>query len=488
MRTRSLRLRALAVVAAMVVAPLFFVWISNLADASAGWQMQRRVERTAQQAAALRQEGGGADRLDRLAARQGVWIRVLAGGQVVDDVDHEASHRLTSHLGDLFFGPDGAPSLQDWDRRQPPLVERAEVVAAAEQGQHSGCISADTRRLLICTATLAVDGEIIVVQESSRRAIRALYDVRYQLTKLALFTLALGVILAWWLGWRMVRPLEQLREQVLDRKRASSMAPITLERDDEFGDLAAAFNSLLQALDERSRANEAFAADLVHELKNPVATVAAVAERLESGQPLDDARLARLARALRASSSRLDALASQFLELARAEAGLQSAERDPIDLSAMARGLVEGVAADARFAEVDFRLQAEEPAIIEGAAERLETALRNLLDNAARFAARAHPGGGGEVVVEVTVDGEVVQLVVADNGPGVAPEDLPRIFDRFFSRREGGTGLGLALTQAIIVAHGGRISADSAPGQGCRFTVTLPARTAGAQPARDFIL
>ena len=472
MRPRSLRLRAFVVVMLVVLAPLCFVWISNFADVSTGWQMQRRVERITERAVRHLEDGVSVDQLEYTSSWRRVRLRVVAAdGEVVADIDNEALPELLSWAGALFFGPDGAPSLAEWDARQPPLDQRPELAKARAEGTTSGCISADTRRLLICYAAQSHGDRVVYVQESSRRAIRGLYDVRYQLIKLALFTLGLGVMLAAWLSWRMVLPLEALRTQVLDRRATGTLEPVTLDRDDEFGDLAVAFNTLLATLEERNRDNEAFAADLVHELKNPVAAVAAAAESLESGRPIDAQRAARLARVLRSSSGRLDALASRFLELARAEAGLRAMPRDRLDLAQLLAGLLDTIREDEQFIDVDFTLQTSGPAVVIGGGERLETALRNLLDNAARFAAAR---ADGVVRVAVHTQGTLVRLMVSDNGAGIPQADLPRVFERFFSRRKGGTGLGLALTHAIVVAHGGTIAVSSSQGEGTRFTVILP--------------
>jgi len=485
LRIRSLRHRAIAVVCVVVFAPLIHVWLSDLGDATAGARMNQRVERVALKVAESLEKGEDPRRVaDEQAARAGVRLRLLdADGAVSIDVDHEAGTGVLHRVGTVFFGPDGAPRLDEWDAQQGPPIERTVVRTAMESGRASACVSTEDRKLLVCEAALRTDDpeiSTIYVQVSSRRAIRALYDVRYQLLKLTLFVLVSGLALGWWLGWRMVRPVEMLREQVLARRHARDPAPIALDRDDEFGDLAAAFNELMSALAQRNRANEAFAADLVHELKNPVAAVQAAAEALESGRPVSPERAQRLARVLRDSSHRLDVLASAFLELARAEAGLRSSVREPVDLVLLARGLIA-----ARGAEpVTFELIAPDAAIISGVAERVETALRNLLANAAAFAAKAHPSGDGRVTVRIAAGGlsdmtahEATgshRVTVSDNGPGIAPEDLPRIFDRFFTRgRQGGTGLGLALTQAIIEAHEGTIAAASTR-EGSDFTVTLP--------------
>ena len=109
-------------------------------------------------------------------------------------------------------------------------------------------------------------------------------------------------------------------------------------------------------------------------------------------------------------------------------------------------------------------------ATIPAVPERLETALRNLLVNAAHFAAP-----DGRVTVEIRLFAATAQVRVADTGPGIAADDLPRIFDRYYSTRQGGTGLGLPLTKAIVEAHGGSLRVRSRPGSGATFVAELPA-------------
>ncbi len=270
-----------------------------------------------------------------------------------------------------------------------------------------------------------------------------------------------------------------LRAQVLERaaRAEQGAAPrLELARRDEIGDLALAFDGLLRTLDERRLANEAFVADLVHEFKNPVAAIRASAEQLQARDP--DPRTERLARILEASSERLDALVTQFLELARAEAGMPTEARAPTDVAALARGVMGAIASDVRWSGVSFAFDpashdgaAEGSALVEGVSLRLESALRNLIENAASFAAP-----GGKVDVRVTPGDDGVLVAIHDTGPGITESDLPRVFDRFFTTRGRalGTGLGLALVKAVVIAHGGEIRAESAPGDGATFRLSLP--------------
>jgi signal transduction histidine kinase len=243
--------------------------------------------------------------------------------------------------------------------------------------------------------------------------------------------------------------------------------------DDEVRDLARAFNELLARLEDRQRQNEAFTADLVHEIKNPLATVRAAAEAIEGGT-LEGARAARLARALNDAGARLDGIVSQFLELARAEGGWAADERVPIDLAALARRVAD--TCHARREEVALEVDAREPVEVNGVAHGLDAMVRNLIENAFSFAA---PRGATPARVEVAVRKEAAfaELCVIDTGPGIPDNELARVFDRFFTTRgrERGTGLGLALVKAAVEAHGGTIAATSAA-TGTTFVVRIPLR------------
>ena len=278
-----------------------------------------------------------------------------------------------------------------------------------------------------------------------------------------------AAVLGAWLAWRIVRPLERLRSAVLARTLQAEPQPgLGLERDDEYGDLAAAFDDLLEQLDARGRKLQRFAADLAHEVKNPVAAVRAAGEALERG-PCDAERAARLARVLADASRRLDRVVSELLELARADAGLRGEPRAPVDVAALARGLVGAFAADERHADQQWSVQGPTSALVPGVASRLETALRNLLANAADFA-----GPHGWIRVELRIDVTVVHVAVHDSGPGVPDSERERIFERFHTTRPGaGTGLGLPLVRAIADAHGGAVWAESTAG-GTRFVLELP--------------
>jgi signal transduction histidine kinase len=175
----------------------------------------------------------------------------------------------------------------------------------------------------------------------------------------------------------------------------------------------------------------------------------------------------------------LTRLVDDLHDLALADAGQLRLERLPVDVSELVRTAVGQFSPVTEVAGVKLVLATDEgvPDVL-GDADRLAQVLRNLLSNALR-----HTPAGGQVMVRVTHSGGHVEIQVADTGSGIAPEDLPHVFDRFYrgdksrSRRGGGAGLGLAITRQLITAHNGQIEVASVPNIRTTFTITLPAET-----------
>ncbi len=414
-RPRSLRLRAVLVSVAVALLPVVVVVVSRPIETGLAGRMEDRVARAAREAAAAserRTDGDDATVAD-VARRWSVRVRVVdsnrdAGGAVRVDVDHDADSWLGA-ASDLLLGGPNAPSPAAFEATLPPVPARDE----ARRGGSLCRTSPDGRAILCSAAARRTDGAIVYATHSSRRPVGALLDVRYEIIKLSLVLLPAALLLGLYLGWR--------------------------------------FDAAAAALAERARKNEDFVADLTHEMKNPLAAIRAAAEVVDDGTP----RGARLGRVCGDASRRLDALVSALLELARVDAGLSATTT--LDVAALVRNVV-----DARTDRDRFTVETA-PLVVRAAPRELESAVRNLLDNAASF--------GAAVRVRTTPS----TLVVEDDGPGIPADALPRVFDRFFTTRgdRHGTGLGLALTKAVVEAHGGRIVVDSPPTGGARFTIAF---------------
>jgi signal transduction histidine kinase len=424
-----------------------------------------------------------AQRLEGVARLHQVRLRVFdASGEELENFDFDYGRDLSQRAGGVVLRSNAERAGRTFDDSSGAVAARAEFLEALRSTHSSparpveGCRDISEHDLVVCHAVVRVLDDagavrVIYVQDSSERPLAALYELGFQLKRLTLVVLPLALVLSWLAGRRVVRPLEALRDQVLAKVREPRPKPDLVARaNDETRDLADAFNTLLERLNARRAENETFVADLVHEFKNPVATIRACADTLGSS-PVEPERAERIARLLRESSGRLDLLVTEFLELARAEAGMLRESWSSVDLSALARGKIASVSDDERWAKTRFELSAPEPAHVRGVPLRLESVLANLLENAAAFA-----GAGGTVTVTISVrDGHVI-LAVSDDGPGIAAEDLSHVFERFFTtrRHDRGTGLGLALVRAIVDGHGGTVNVQSRPGHGATFTATFP--------------
>ena len=456
---RGLRMRTLGVVFGVAVIPLLVVVTSDMIDASVGLRLARSVEVAVEEAAAG--EPGSA------AYDAGVWLRSVTPSGVDFEVDHESRSTMVRQLSDLWLGAE-AVDLGVWDAHQPEPGARDVVQRARVEGRASRCGMYEAGALQVCEAALRTDsGTVWVAQKAARRGVTALSDVRWQMLRMSFIMLAVALAAGWWLGRRWSGPIEVLRQEALSRTaRPLSAPPLHLEKMGEFTDLAEAFNVLLAAVRERAGQNEAFVADLAHEMKNPVAAIRAAAESIEGAGDISSERGQRYARILDDSSRRLDALVTRLLELARAEAGLAAEAREAIRLDELVQGVVDDISADPRYAHLSVVVQAE-AVMVTVAVGGVESAVRNLVDNACSFAK-------AEVWVVVERRSREARVVVTDDGTGIAPEVLPRVFDRFFTTRgeRRGTGLGLALVRAIAEAHGGEVGAESPAG--ARLWIVLP--------------
>ncbi len=230
----------------------------------------------------------------------------------------------------------------------------------------------------------------------------------------------------------------------------------------------------LQPIRAALRRQRAFVADAAHELRTPLAIMRSASELgLTAGiGPEQEASLEQVL----AQNAHLTRLVEDLSTLARADSGAVDVERAPVDLSRLVAETVEGVAVLAEDRGVRLAVEATGAVRVIGDAGRLRQVLLILLDNALK-----HTPAGGAVAVRVAREGGQVRLQVRDSGPGLAPEDVPHVFDRFYranrARTSGeGTGLGLAIGRWIAEAHGGHIVAANVPTpeHGALFTVTLP--------------
>jgi len=344
------------------------------------------------------------------------------------------------------------------------LIDSREVdsVAAGDRGPFFADVDRAGRHLRVYTSRTE-EGDVLQVARSLDEVDGTLATLRIGLGVIVLLGIGAALGLARLATRAAVRPVTELTDAAEHVARTRDLTRrIEREGDDELSRLAGAFNTMLEALDASQRAQRRLVADASHELRTPLTSLRTNLEVLGRGG-LGATDHARLRADVIAQLEELTLLVADLVDLAREEEPV--AEREALRLDELVAAAVERAARhapDVRFA-TDL-----EPCVVDGVRSRLDRAVANLLDNAAKYGA---PGG----TVEVTLrDGE---LIVRDHGPGIADEDLPFVFDRFYrapaARGRPGSGLGLAIVRQAAEAHGGSVHADRAPGGGAVLRMAL---------------
>jgi signal transduction histidine kinase len=303
---------------------------------------------------------------------------------------------------------------------------------------------------------------------------------RWQLAGVLVGAVILATAVGWWLARRIAGPLRQLAQA------ANTVAAGQLEQTapedaaiTDLRDLARAFNAMTASLRRADQLKTAFIADVSHELRTPLTALKGTIETLQDGAVDDLPARDRFLASLSAETERLIRLVNDLLILTRADYGALKLKLQPVNLADLARARLEHLAglADQRLVSRRMVEPAEtEPVWVSADADRLAQVLDNLLDNAIR-----HSPSGGEVVITINRETDPITCAVADSGPGIPAQHLPFIFERFYradpsrSRSLGNSGLGLSIARALVLAHGGDITAHSVEGQGTTVTFSLPA-------------
>jgi len=371
---------------------------------------------------------------------------------------------------------------------EPGAAERgapAEVRAALE-GRYGAAVRptpGDERSVTLHVGIPVRAGDRVAgavqASQSTYRILEELRGTRLAFFQVFLASIAVAVVLSLALATTISRPIRRLRAEaaaLVDRRGRLRGTFTGSEHLDEIGDLARALEGLSRRVEEHGRFAEAFAADLSHEFKNPLTSIRAATEVLSETE--DPAERSRLLATVESEIARLERLLSAVREMSWIDSRLDEEPAGPQDLGALLATLAANVRLRApEGVRVELELP-EEPIAVRGTADRLVQVFENLIDNALGFAPV-----GSAVVVRLEREGEQAVATVRDQGPGIPPEHLERVFDRFFTYRperpgEAGrrhSGLGLAIVRAIAEGYGGSVRAAHAPaGGGAVFEVRLP--------------
>jgi signal transduction histidine kinase len=289
-------------------------------------------------------------------------------------------------------------------------------------------------------------------------------------------SLLASAALTWLIAHWVAAPLGRMARASKAVAAGEYNQQLPLSGPEEVQSLAAAFNEMVQRVKVSRQAQRDFLANVSHELKTPLTSIQGFAQAILDGTMREEGDQQRAASVIYDESERLRRLVEDLLDLARIDAGQVDFERQPIDMGALLSAVVERLSI--RTTEGSVRIESRLPQLptLIGDGDRLAQVFTNLLDNA-----KKNTPMGGVVTLRGDVESGWISLHIDDTGPGIPPDELSRIFERFYqldkSRsggRDRGVGLGLAISREIVQAHGGRLVAQSTLGRGSRFTVQLP--------------
>jgi signal transduction histidine kinase len=318
--------------------------------------------------------------------------------------------------------------------------------------------------------------EFIEVGCSLKPVLTELRQTALSLAGVGGVVLLVGLAGGWWFVGRSLKPISEISATATKISGGDLSQRINMaEAESELGQLAAVLNSTFARLETAFAQQKQFASDAAHELRTPV-TVILTQTQMALGRERDAASYKLTVEACQRAAQRMRKLIETLLELARFDAGQEVMKRLQFDLAKTVSESVELVQplAEEKRVKISTQMDALE---ITGDCERLAQVVTNLLTNAIQY-----NQADGEVRVKLTAENGLAVLEIFNTGKEIAPEDLPRVFERFYRADKSRTGasnsgLGLAICKAIIEAHGGTIEAASATG-GTTFTVRLPARAA----------
>lgn len=310
----------------------------------------------------------------------------------------------------------------------------------------------------------------------------------------SVLALAVSIVLAVVVTRSVTRPMQHVAQAAQKIAAGDYNQAVPVEGSREVKELASDFNQMAQQVRDTQQSQRDFLANVTHELKTPLTSIQGFAQAIQDGAASEPEAVRKSAAIIHDEAARMNRLVMNLLELARIESGQIVMRREPVAIELVLQGVIDRLALRAQSGGINVQTEiaADIPAIV-GDGDRLAQVFSNLIDNAVKHT----PSGGKIVVTARSISGssavkrsrslEGMEITVADTGSGIPPEDLSRIFDRFYQidksrarSKEGSLGLGLAIVKEIIAAHGGTIHVESIVGLGTKFVMWLPAARGSA--------
>ena len=313
--------------------------------------------------------------------------------------------------------------------------------------------------------------ETMVLAIPQQGTISVLTTFIWPLLAAAGIALIISLLIAIFLARSIYRPLATVTKAAKQISRGDFSQRIKPDGPKEVKELAESFNRMTEDVEQAQLQLRHFVADVSHELRSPLTSIQGFAQALLDGTASDDATKLKAAQIIDTESKRLKHQVDELLELSRMQSNQAKFLNGPVCLAEVLTQSTEVYAVQAKQKQVTIALKTE-PLVLVGDADRLEQVFNNLLDNAIKNS----PNGGKVSVVSAKGEGNFAKITVSDQGPGIHPDHLAHVFERFYqvTGARTGVGLGLAIAKEIVITHHGTIEASSTPGEGAQFIVTLP--------------
>lgn len=451
-------------------------------DPDSARQLVRRLAGLANIRARLYGNGGVLIADSRLLRGPGGEVRVVDLAPAETDAVTEYIRRGLTWVESFLGASEPLPLYIE--QSNGTAYDFLEVVGALENGEAASEVRINTSGRKILAVAVPVQfykqivGAVFVSVDDSTVEAR-LFEVRSSILEIFAWTFTVTVLLSLYLAGTIARPVKRLAEAavlVRDGQSRQHNIPDLSKRRDEIGALSSALRDMTEGLWLRMDATEQFAADVAHEIKNPLTSLRSAVETVARVE--DPAQQKQLMGIIKDDVGRLDRLISDISDASRLDAELSRAESEPFALATLLETLTEVTNSndDDETATVSLDLPPQDDLTVSGLEGRLAQVFRNLIGNASSFSPP-----GGKIFIRGGRDQGQIKIEIQDQGPGIPPGKEQAVFSRFYSERpekeKFGThsGLGLSISKQIIEAHRGNITADNAQGGGALFVVRLPA-------------
>jgi signal transduction histidine kinase len=428
------------------------------------------------------------EKLDNIARPISVQIRSLATAQTTAQnlwTSLEAQAEK-NNVYILLLGSNGSiiRQIPPTTSTEPIKIANTTVPKSITQAVQGRFIVADGRIFIYAaypltklSALSVTSVEAIVVAMPRTGSLAVLAGLVKPFTIGGIIALITSLVIAIIFARSIYQPLNRVKDAALRIAQGDYEQRVPEEGAKEVRELAAGFNHMTEQVKQSQLQLRHFVADVSHELKSPLTAIQGFSQALIDGTANDEQTRAKAASIINTESKRMKRQVDELLDLSRMQSGQFKMTLETVNISELLKHCHDIFEVQAKEKGIQLKIALENPLLVSGDNDRLEQLFCNLLDNAVK---NTPAGGKEQTIARKTADG-FIEVKVSDEGPGIHPEHLPYVFERFYQVTgvRTGVGLGLTIAREIVRAHGGTIEARSEPGEGAQFIVRLPSINQG---------